>query len=148
MLRVIKGMIRTNIWVVFSLYIIYVLISTPLFLLTSSGWMSIFFYFGFAGLYYIVSSVLLFLSATVRTARKRTKVKIKTNFLVRIVLLQVFVVLFNYGTCGDRICYDGFLPNLLEEASIPVFFAPPFVVVLFALLLYIGFLSLFLLDVA
>jgi hypothetical protein len=36
----------------------------------------------------------------------------------------------------------------LEETSIPVLFAPPFVMVLLALLLYIGLLSLFLLDVA
>ncbi len=110
--------------------------------------MSIFFYLGFAGVFYIISSILLFLSATVRTAKKRTKVKIKTNFLGRIFVLQVFVVLFNYGTCGDTICYDGFLPTLLQEASLPVLFAPPFVVVVFALLMYIGFLSLFLLDVA
>ncbi|HBB33808.1 MAG TPA: hypothetical protein DDZ80_21330 [Cyanobacteria bacterium UBA8803] len=141
-------MITTNIWVVFSLYLIYVLISAPLFMLTSGGWMSIFFYLGFAGLFYIISSILLFLSATVRTAKRRTKVKIKANFLRRIFALQVFVVLFNYGSCGDSLCYDGFLPSLLEEASLPVIFTPPFVVVVFALLLYVGFLSLFLLDVA
>jgi hypothetical protein len=67
---------------------------------------------------------------------------------VRILALQVFVVLFNYSNCGDSLCYQGFLPTLLEETSIPVLFAPPFVMVLLALLLYIGLLSLFLLDVA
>jgi len=141
-------MIKTNIWLVFSLYVIYALISAPLFFLTSGGWMAIFYYLGFAGLFYIVSTVLLFISATFRTARKRTNVKINSYFLLRILALQVFVVLFNYSNCGDSLCYQGFLPTLLEETSIPVLFAPPFVMVLLALLLYIGLLSLFLLDVA
>ncbi len=141
-------MIKTNIWVVFCGYVIYALISTPLFLMTSGGWMAIFFYLGFAGLYYISSSILLFLSAAVRTRRKRTKVKIKGRFLLRIIAFQVFVVLFNYDICGDSLCYEGFLPTLLEEINVPIFFTPPFVMVVFALLLYLCLLSLFLLDVA
>lgn len=141
-------MIKTNIWVFFSLYVIYALLSLPLFLFTSSGWLAIFFYLAFTTLYYIVSSILLFISAAARTRRKRTNIKIKGNLLLRIVFFQAFVVLFNYGTCGDSICYDSFLPSLLEESNIPISFAPPFVVVVFGLLLYLIFLSLFLLDVA
>lgn len=141
-------MIKTNIWVVFSLYVIYALISAPLFFLTSSGWIAIFYYMGFAGLFYIASTILLFISATFRTSKKRTNVKINSYFLLRIIALQVFVILFNYSNCGDNLCYQGFLPTLLEDTSIPVLFTPPFVMVLLALLLYIGLLSLFLLDVA
>jgi len=59
----ITPMIKTNIWVFWSFYIIYALLSVPLFLSTSGGWLSIFFYLIFASFYYIVSSVLLFLSA-------------------------------------------------------------------------------------
>ncbi|HEY9599222.1 MAG TPA: hypothetical protein V6D33_16270 [Cyanophyceae cyanobacterium] len=141
-------MIKTNIWVFFSLYVIYALLSVRLFLSTSNGWLAIFFYLAFASIYYIVSSILLFFSATFRTRRKRTKIIVKWPLLLRIIAFQTVVVLFNYSTCGDSICYEGFLPSLLEEASLPMFFAPPFVVVVFALLLYLILLSLFLLDVA
>jgi hypothetical protein len=141
-------MIKTNIWVVFSLYLIYALISAHLFLITSGGWMAIFCYLGIGGLFYLISSILLFLSASFRTARKRTKVKINGRFFLRIIAIQVFIVLFNYNICGDSICTDGFLPTFLEETNIPILFSPPFVVVLFILLLYIGLLTFFLLDVA
>ena len=141
-------MIKTNIWVVFSLYVIYALISAPLFFLTSSGWIALFYYIGFAGLFYIISTIVLFISATFRTSKKLTKVKINSHFLLRIIALQAFVILFNYRNCGDSLCYQGFLPTLLEDTSIPVLFTPPFAMVLLALLLYIGLLSLFLLDVA
>jgi hypothetical protein len=141
-------MIKTNIWIVFSLYLIYVLISGPLFFVTSGGWMAFFLYLAFTGFYYIVSTILLFMSASARTFRRRTKVKVNLAFLVRIVSFQTFVVLFNYSTCGDSLCYEGFLPSLLEEADIPLLFTPPFVVVLLALLLYLCLLSLFLLDIA
>lgn len=141
-------MITTNIWLVFSVYLLYVTISIPLFFITSGGWMSFFFYIAFTGIFYITTTIFLFFSATARTARRRTKVKIRRSFLTRIIGLQTFVILFNYGTCGENICYQGFLPSLLEEASFPVLFTPPFVVVLFALLLYLTFLSMFLLDVA
>lgn len=140
-------MIQTNIWVVSCLYLIYALISIPLFFLTSGGWMAIFYYLGFAGLFYITSSTLLFLRATLRTSRRRTKVKINGAFLVRVIAIQVFVVLFNYSNCGADLCYQGFLPTILEDLGLPVFFAPPFVVVLLALILYLCLLSLFLLDV-
>jgi hypothetical protein len=141
-------MIKTNIWIVFSLYLIYVLISGPLFFLTSGGWMAFFLYLAFTGFYYTTSVVLLFFSATSRTLRKRTKVAVNAAFLRRIIAFQAFVVVFNYSTCGDTLCYEGFLPTLLEEADIPILFTPPFVVVLLALLLYLCLLSLFLLDVA
>lgn len=141
-------MIKTNIWVFFIFYIIYTLISMPLFLMTSGGWMAVFYYLGFTGIYYIISSILLFLTAAARTHRHRTKVKINSVFLFRIIALQAFVVLFNYGNCGDSVCYEGFLPAWLAESSFPVYFAPTYTVVLIALLLYIGLLSLFLLDVA
>lgn len=141
-------MIKTNIWIVFSLYLIYVLISGPLFFVTSGGWMAFFLYLAFTGFYYVASTILLFLSAAGRTMRRRTKVKINLRFLIRIISFQVFVVLFNYSTCGDTLCYEGFLPTLLEEAEIPILFTPPFVVVLLALLLYLCLLSLFLLDIA
>lgn len=141
-------MIKTNIWVFFSLYLIYALLSVPLFLSTSDGWLAIFFYLAFTSFYYIISSVLLFFSAAFRTRRKRTKIKINGRFLLRIISFQAFVVLFNYSTCGDSLCYEGFLPTLLQEINIPIFFEPPFVMVVFALLLYLILLSLFLLDVA
>ena len=141
-------MIKTNIWVFFSLYLIYAAISVQLFFLTSGGWLAIFYYLGFGGVFYIVSSVLLFLNATFRTASKRTKVRINADFLLRIIALQTFVVLFNYSTCGTNVCYQGFLPTLLEDTSIPILFAPSYTVVLLGLLLYMGLLSLFLLDVA
>lgn len=141
-------MIKTNIWVFFSFYVIYALLSVPLFLSTSDGWLAVFLYLIFGTTYYIISSVLLFLSATFRTRRGRTKVKVKLNLLSKIIGFQVFVVLFNYRTCGDSLCYEGFLPSLLEENSIPMVITPPFVVVVFALLLYLILLSLFLLDVA
>jgi hypothetical protein len=141
-------MIKTNIWVFFSLYVIYALLSVRLFLSTSDGWLAIFLYLIFGTVYYIISSILLFLSATFRTRRGRTKVKVNGNLLLKIIGFQVFVVLFNYRTCGDSLCYEGFLPSLLEENSIPIFITPPFVVVVFALLLYLILLSLFLLDVA
>lgn len=146
----ITPMIKTNIWVFWSLYIIYALVSVPLFLSTSGGWLAIFFYVIFASSYYFISSILLFLSATFRTRRKRTKVKINGSFLMNIIAFQVFVVLFNYNSCGDNLCYEGFLPSLLSDINIniPVFFEPPFVVVVFALILYLILLSLFLLDVA
>ncbi len=141
-------MIKTNIWVFFVFYTIYALISAPLFLMTSGGWMALFYYLGFTGLYYIFSTILLFLSAAGRTRMRRTKVKINGSFFLRILAIQVFVVLFNYSNCGDSLCYQGFLPTLLEDTSIPIWFAPPYTLVLLALLLYIGLLSLFLLDVA
>lgn len=141
-------MIKTNIWVFFSFYVIYALLSVPLFLSTSDGWLAVFLYLIFANTYYIISSILLFLSATFRTRRGRTKVKVNLNLLSKIIGFQVFVVLFNYRTCGDSLCYEGFLPSLLEENSIPMVITPPFVVVVFALLLYLILLSLFLLDVA
>ena len=109
--------------------------------------MAIFYSLGFGGFFYIASLILLFLSAFLRTANKRTKVKINGVLFLRIIALQVFVVLFNYGNCGDTICSEGFLPTLLEDTSIPILFAPPFVIVVLALLLYMGLLSLFLLDV-
>ncbi|HEY9711383.1 MAG TPA: hypothetical protein V6D48_24455 [Oculatellaceae cyanobacterium] len=143
-------MIKTNIWVFWSLYIIYALISVPLFLSTSGGWLAIFFYLILASFYYIISSILLFLSAAFRTRRKRTKIKINGSFLLKIIAFQIFVVLFNYNSCGDSLCYEGFLPSVLSEVNIniPIFFEPPFVVVVFALILYLIMLSLFLLDVA
>lgn len=141
-------MIKTNIWVFFIFYLIYALLSVPLFLSTSGGWLAIFFYLAFASLYYIISLILLFLSATFRSQQKRTTVRINIKFLIKILAFQGFVVLFNYKTCGDSICTEGFLPSLLEEASLPAIFTPPFVVVVFALLLYLILLSLFLLDVA
>lgn len=141
-------MIKTNIWVFFIFYLIYTLISAPLFVLTSGGWIALFYYLGFIGFYYISTTILLFLSATVRTRKKRTTVKINCVFFFRIVALQTFVVLFNYGNCGDSVCYEGFLPSLLEEASLPIYFSPTYTVVLIALLLYICFLSMFLLDIA
>lgn len=140
-------MIKINIWVFFLLYVIYTLLSIPLFLSTSDGWLAIFLYLICGSLYYFFSAVLLFLSATVRTKKGRTKVKVKTNLMMKILGFQTFVVLFNYRTCGDSICYEGFLPSLLEEANFPMVFTPPFVVVVFALLLYLILLSLFLLDV-
>ncbi|MGQ4647542.1 hypothetical protein [Lyngbya aestuarii] len=140
-------MIKTNIWIVFILYVVYAIISPPLFLLTSGGWVAFFFFLAIGGIYYISSSVLLFMTATLRTSKRRTKVTINGKFLRIFMGLQAFVVLFNYDTCGETICYQGFLPTLLEEASIPVFFAPPFVVVLLALILYLLFLSFFLLDI-
>jgi hypothetical protein len=140
-------MIKTNIWVFFILYLIYAPFSAQLFLITSGGWMAIFYSLGFGGFFYIASLILLFLSAFLRTANKRTKVKINGVLFLRIIALQVFVVLFNYGNCGDTICSEGFLPTLLEDTSIPILFAPPFVIVVLALLLYMGLLSLFLLDV-
>lgn len=139
-------MIKTNIWVFFILYIGYTVISLPLFLSTSGGWVAVFFYIALVSLYYIISSVLLFLNAAFRTRRRRTKIKINGNFLLRIISFQGFVVLFNYGGCGDSLCYQGFLPSFLAESSIPMPFEPPFVVVVFALLLYLILLSLFLLD--
>lgn len=139
-------MIKTNIWVFLFFYIIYVSISAPLFFLTSGGWLAFFLFLAFTGAYYIVSTILLFTSAICRTVRKRTKVKIHLAFLLRVFALQAFVVLFNYDTCGGSICYQGFLPTLLEDTNISVLFAPPFVIVLLALLLYLGLLSLFLLD--
>jgi hypothetical protein len=141
-------MIKTNIWVFFIFYLIYALLSVPLFLSTSGGWLAIFFYLAFASLYYIISLILLFFSATFRSRQKRTTVRINIKFLIKILAFQGFVVLFNYKTCGDSICTEGFLPSLLEEASLPAIFTPPFVVVVFALLLYLILLSLFLLDVA
>jgi hypothetical protein len=141
-------MIKTNIWVFFSLYVIYALLSVPLFLSTSGGWLAIFLYLIFGTAYYVISSILLFLNATIRTRRGRLKVKVNGNLLLKIIGFQVFVVLFNYRTCGDSLCYEGFLPSLLEENNIPLFVTPPFVVVVFALLLYLILLSLFLLDVA
>lgn len=140
-------MIKTNIWVVFSLYLIYALISEVLFLVTSGGWVAIVHYIGIGATFYIVSLILLFLSATFRSAKQRTNVKIKGEFFLRIMALQAFVVLFNYNVCGDSLCYESFLPSLLEDTSIPVFFDPPFVVVLLALIAYLSLLSLFLLDV-
>lgn len=140
-------MIKTSIWVFFIFYVIYALISLPLFLSTSDGWLAIFLYLIFGSVYYSFSSILLFINATFRTRRGRTKVKIKTNFIPKIIGFQAFVVLFNYRTCGDSLCYEGFLPSLLEEASLPMVFTPPFVVVVFALLLYLILLSLLLLDV-
>jgi hypothetical protein len=141
-------MIKTNIWVVFFLYLVYALISIPLFLMTSGGWIAVFFYLAFSGFFYVITTILMFFNATFRTKRRRTKVKINSNFLIKILGLQVFVILFNYDTCGETTCYQGFLPTLLEEMSFPIWFAPPFVLVLFALLLYLGLLSLFLLDVS
>ena len=141
-------MIKTNIWVFFCLYVIYALLSVPLFLATSDGWVAIFFYLTFTSFYYFISSILLFCSATFRTRRQRIIVKINSSFLLKIIGFQAFVVLFNYKTCGDSLCTEGFLPSLLEDASLPMLFTPPFVVVVFALLLYLILLSLFLLDVA
>jgi hypothetical protein len=144
--RVETFMIKTNIWVFVFFYVIYASISAPLFFMTSGGWMAFFFFLAFTGVYYIVSSILLLTSAICRTGRKRTKVKIDLAFVFRVFALQAFVVLFNYDTCGGAICYQGFLPTLLEDTNIPVLFAPPFVIVVLALLLYMGLLSLFLLD--
>jgi hypothetical protein len=141
-------MIKTNIWVFFSFYVIYALLSVPLFLSTSDGWLAVFLYLIFGNVYYILSSILLFFSATFRTRRGRTKVKVNLNLFLKILGFQFFVVLFNYRTCGDSLCYEGFLPSLLEENSIPMVITPPFVVVVLALLLYLILLSLFLLDVA
>lgn len=140
-------MIKTNIWVVFCLYLIYTYISAQLFLTTSSGWLAIFAYILVGGLFYLFSTVLLFFSATFRTSKRRTTVKLNCRFFFRILAIQTFIVLFNYNMCGDGMCSQGFLPSFLEETSIPVFFSPPLVVVLLALLFYIGLLSFFLLDV-
>lgn len=139
-------MIKVNIWVVFSLYLIYAIFSIPIFFKTSGGWMAIFYYLIFVGLYYVVTSVLLFLSALLRTARKRTKVTINAALFLRLIPLQSFVILFNYAPCDDTLCAQGFLPTILEEMSIPIFLSPPFVIVLLALILYLVLLSFFLLD--
>ncbi len=141
-------MIKTNIWVFFILYVIYALLSVSLFLSTSGGWLAIFLYLVFATTYYVLSIILLFISATARMRQGRTKVQLNGSLFLKIIGFQAFVVLFNYRTCGDSLCYEGFLPSLLEDASLPMVFTPPFVVVVFALLLYIILLSLFLLEVA
>ncbi|MGB7439773.1 MAG: hypothetical protein WA919_01780 [Coleofasciculaceae cyanobacterium] len=140
-------MIKTNIWLVCIFYLIYALVSPTLFLSTSGGWIGFFFFLAVGGVYSLVSSVLLFVSAAMLTSRNRTKVRIKGNLLKKVIGLQIFIVLFNYDTCGNTLCSQGFLPTILEEASLPVFFAPPFVVVLFALILYLVFLSFLLLDI-
>lgn len=141
-------MIKTNIWVVFCLYLMYAYSSAQLFLTTSGGWMAVFAYILVGGLFYIVSSALLFFSAAFRTTKRRTKVKLNTLFFFRIIAVQAFIVLFNYNMCGDMMCSQGFLPSFLEDTSIPILFSPPFVVVLLALLFYIGLLSFFLLDLS
>lgn len=140
-------MIKTNIWVFFCFYLIYALTSAILFLITSGGWIAIFYYLGIANLFYLSSSIVLFLRAAFRSRRRRAKVKVQGEFFFRIITLQVFVVLFNYSICGDNICSQGFLPTLLEDTNIPILFAPPFVVIVLALILYMSLLWLFLLDV-
>ncbi len=139
-------MIKTNIWVVFCLYLIYEYISAQLFLTTSGGWMAMFAYILVGGLFYLASAVLLFFSAAFRTTKRRTKVRVNSRFFLRIVAVQVFIVLFNYNMCGEMMCSQGFLPSFLEDISIPVLFSPPLVLILLALLFYIGLLSFFLLD--
>jgi len=141
-------MIKTNIWVVFCLYLMYAYISAQLFLTTSGGWMAVFAYILVGGLFYIVSSALLFFSAAFRTTKRRTKVRINSKFFFRIIAVQAFIVLFNYTMCGEMMCSQGFLPSILEDLSIPVLFSPPFVVILLALLFYIGLLSFFLLELS
>jgi hypothetical protein len=140
-------MIKTNIWVVFCLYLIYTYISAQLFLATSGGWVAIFAYLLVGGLFYIVSAALLFFNAAFRTTKRRTTVRVNSRFLFRIIAVQAFIILFNYDMCGDTMCSQGFLPSFLEEANLPLLFSPPFVVVLLALLFYIGLVSFFLLDV-
>lgn len=139
-------MIRTNIWVFFIFYVIYALFSVRLFLSTSGGWLAVFFYLTIGSLYYIASAILLFLTATFRTRRKQTKVSLNVFVFLRIIAFQAFVVLFNYNTCGDSVCPEGFLATFLEETSFPILFTPPFALVVFALLLYFILLALFLLD--
>jgi hypothetical protein len=141
-------MIKINIWVFFIFYVIYALISVPLFLSTSDGWIAIFFYYFFTNLYYLISCIVLFFSAIFRTRRRRAQVKVKGSLFLKILGFQGFVVLFNYQTCGESLCNQGFLPTLLDESGLPMFFTPPFVLVVFALLLYLILLALFLLDVA
>lgn len=140
-------MIKTNIWVVFCLYLMYTYISAQLFLTTSGGWVAIFAYLLVGGLFYMFSGALLFFSAAFRTTKRRTTVRLNSRFFFRIIAVQAFIVLFNYNMCGETMCSQGFLPSFLEEANLPILFSPPFVIVLLALLLYIGLLSFFLLDV-
>lgn len=139
-------MIKTNIWVFFTFYLIYALFSLPMFLSTSGGWLAVFVYLALVGLYYIVSSVLLLINATFRTLWKRTKVKLNWRFFLRIISLQAFVVLFNYSGCEDSLCYAGYMPKILTAIGVSIALEPPFVLVVFALLLYLILLSLFLLD--
>lgn len=139
-------MIKINIWVVFCLYLMYAYNSAQLFLTTSGGWMAVFAYIFVGGLFYIVSSALLFFNAAFRTTKRRTTVKLNSRFFFRIIAVQAFIVLFNFNMCGEMMCSQGFLPSFLEDTSIPVLFSPPFVVVLLALLLYIGLLTFFLLE--
>ncbi|NEP60373.1 MAG: hypothetical protein F6K31_25790 [Symploca sp. SIO2G7] len=139
-------MIRLNIWALFILYVIYATISLHLFFSTSGGWVTFFVFILIVGVYYIASGIGLLLRGIVRTQSRRTKVRLKKSLIPYIVGLQMFVILFNYDTCGDSICYQGFLPNILIDNGIPVFLDPPFVLVLFALILYLGILSFFLLE--
>jgi len=139
-------MIRINIWALFILYTIYASISLHLFFSTSGGWVTFFVFILIVGLYYIASVLGLLIRGIVRTYSRRTKVKLKKSLIPYIIGLQTFVILFNYDVCGDSICYQGFLPNILIDNGIPVFLDPPFVLVLFALILYLGVLGLFLLE--
>jgi len=139
-------MMRLNIWALFVLYVIYATISLHLFFSTSGGWVTFFVFVLIVGAYYIASGIGLLLRGIVRTQSRRTKVRLKKGLIPYIVGLQLFVVLFNYDICGDSICYQGFLPNILIDNGIPVFLDPPFVLVLFALILYLGILGLFLLE--
>ncbi|NET61472.1 MAG: hypothetical protein F6K47_36725 [Symploca sp. SIO2E6] len=139
-------MIGLNIWALFVLYVIYATISLRLFFSTSGGWVTFVVFILIVGVYYIASGIGLLLRGIVRTYTRRTKVKLKKGLLPYIVGLQTFVILFNYDVCGDSICYQGFLPNMLIDNGIPVFLDPPFVLVLFALILYLGMLGVFLLE--
>ncbi|NEP12594.1 MAG: hypothetical protein F6K14_20765 [Symploca sp. SIO2C1] len=139
-------MIRINIWALFILYVIYSTISLHLFFSTSGGWVTFFVFIMIVGLYYTASAIGLLVRGIIRTQGKRTIVKLKKSFIPYIIGLQGFVILFNYDVCGDSICYQGFLPNLLIDNGIPVLLDPPFVLVLFALIVYLSLLGFFLLE--
>jgi hypothetical protein len=66
----------------------YAYISAQLFLTTSGGWMAVFAYILVGGLFYIVSSALLFFSAAFRTTKRRTKVRINSKFFSELLLFK------------------------------------------------------------
>lgn len=139
-------MIKVNIWAFFIFYVIYASISLHLFFSTSGGWVTFFVFLMIVGLYYIANGIGLLIRGIIRTQSRRTRVKLKKGLIPYIIGLQAFVILFNYDMCGDSICYQGFLPNLLIDNGIPVFLDPPFVLVLFALILYLALLGFLLLE--
>lgn len=91
-------MIRFSPWRFFFSYIFYGILSIILFSITSDGWTVLF--PGYGGLLFLLlTSPYLFVWTF--SHRNKKSISISRTFIYKVLIIQFFALLFNYGDCQN-----------------------------------------------